>query len=95
MVTVLVVLMSCITIRNVTKELNTIECTLDLYDISGRWRHKSDQYSKALLTWFQIRSPQDVDVLAVLEFGIPCPRPENPGLHHRPLLLKYEGYGEN
>ena len=36
MVTVLVVLMSCITIRNVTKELNTIECTLDLYDISGR-----------------------------------------------------------
>ena len=49
MVTVLVVLLSCITIRDVTKELNTTECTLDLYDISGRTSlTHTDQYSIGL-----------------------------------------------
>ena len=32
-------LKSCITILDVTKELNTTECTLGLYDISGRRHH--------------------------------------------------------
>ena len=38
---------------------------------------------------------QDVDVLAVLDFEIPCSRPETPGFHPKPLFLKYEGHDEN
>ena len=38
------------------------------------------------------RSPQDVDVLAVLDFENPCSRPES---HPRRLLIQHEGQGEN
>ena len=41
------------------------------------------------------RPMQDVDVLAVLDFEIPCSRPETPGFHPKPLFLKYEGHDEN
>ena len=39
-----------------------------------------------------IRLPQDVDVLAVLDFQIPCFRSETPGFYSRCLLIKQEGY---
>ena len=35
--------------------------------------------------------PQDVDVLAALDFEIPCSRPETLGFHPRPLLLSSWG----
>ena len=31
----------------------------------------------------KIRPPQEVDVLAVLDFQIPCSRPETPGFYDR------------
>ena len=36
---------------------------------------------------------QDVDVLAVLDFQIPCSSPESPGFCLRYLLTKHEGHG--
>ena len=41
----------------------------------------------------RIRPPQEVDVLAVLDFYIPCFRPEAPALHPRSLLTNHEGDG--
>jgi len=38
------------------------------------------------------RPPQDVDVLAVLDFQIPCFRPETPVLYPRRLLTNHEGH---
>ena len=40
-----------------------------------------------------IRPPQDVDVLAVVDFQIPCYRPETPALYPRRLLINHEGPG--
>ena len=37
------------------------------------------------------RPPQDVDVLAVLDFKIPCFHPETPALYLRSLLTNHEG----
>ena len=39
------------------------------------------------------RSPQDVDVLAVLDFEIPRFRPETPGIYPRCLLTNHKGHG--
>ena len=36
--------------------------------------------------------PQDVDVFAVLDFQIPCFRPEIPALYLRSLLINYKGH---
>ena len=41
----------------------------------------------------RIRPPQDVDVLATLDFQIPCSRPDTSGFYLRCLWIKYEGHG--
>ena len=43
-------------------------------------------------TYVPVRPTHKVDVLAVLDFEIPCYRPATPGFHPRPLLPKYEGH---
>ena len=48
-----------------------------------------------LFYYVSIRPPQDVDVLAVLYFQIPCFRPETPALYPRSLLTNNEGRGQN
>ena len=39
------------------------------------------------------RAPQDVDVLAVLDFQILCFRPESPVLYPKMLLANHEHHG--
>ena len=38
------------------------------------------------------RPPQNVDVLAILDFKFPCSRPKTPGLYSRCLRTKHEHY---
>ena len=54
------------------------------------WSHSTPD-SLYLSHWG--RPPQDVDVLAVLDFQIPCFRPETPALYIRSLLTNLEGRG--
>ena len=49
--------------------------------------------SPTLESVISTRPPQDVDVLAVLDFQIPFSRPETPGFYPRCLLTKHEGRG--
>ena len=48
-----------------------------------------------MVIWGHSRAPQNVGVLAVLDFEIKCSRPEAPGFHLRPLLTKFESHEEN
>ena len=43
-----------------------------------------------LFYYVSTRPPQDVDVIAVLDFQIPCFRPETPALYPRSLLTNHE-----
>ena len=48
---------------------------------------------KMMKNCVSIRPPRDVDVLAVLDFQIPCFRPETPGLYPRSLPTNHECRG--
>ena len=43
--------------------------------------------------YIQVRPPQDFDVLAVLEFQIPCSRPETHDFYLRCLITENEDHG--
>ena len=47
------------------------------------------RFTLKYLSRFAIRPPQDVDVLAVLDFQIPYSRPEPPNFYPRCLLTKH------
>ena len=48
---------------------------------------------KMMKNCVSIRPPRDVDVLAVLDFQIPCFRPESPALNPSILLTNQEAHG--
>ena len=70
----------------------------DIYSDSRSLREKSNFICTWLISGFVVvlgpltRPPQYVDVLAVLDFQIPCFRPETPGFYPRCLLTKHEGH---
>jgi len=72
---------------------------IEILRIFGHFKEKCHQVNKFSFTGFfahfkvlPVRPPQDVDVLAVLDFQIPCFRPDTSSLHPRSLLTNQEGH---
>ena len=55
--------------------------------------YKETWATRTLLT--RTRAPQNVDVLAVLDFQMPGFRPKTPALYSRSLLTNHESHGGN
>ena len=55
---------------------------------------KSNSFSRKVINEAAVSLPQDVDVLAVLDFQIPCLRSETHAFYPRSLLTNHEGQGQ-
>ena len=53
-----------------------------------------EQLLHTTLSHIRIKPPLDVDVLGVLEFQIPCLRPETTALCPKSLLTNHDGHGQ-
>ena len=67
--------------------LHTVDCTFRII-VQNLQKHLINDISDIL-----IRPSQEVDVLAVLDFQIPCFRPETPAFYARSELTNHEGRG--